>query len=213
MSDGTHGGWPLPSPAEEIAEARAGLGEDLVVRLAGVELLVLDCDGVLTDGALHFGPEGEVVKVFNAQDGLGLMMLRMAGVRRAVLTGRNSPMVARRCRELKFESIAMGRFDKAVALDEIVDSLGLTRASALMVGDDLLDLPALTAAAVAVTVPAAPAEVRAACDWTTRRCGGHGAVREVCDLLLKSRGAYARAIRDLAAHGPLVSTTPGKDLV
>lgn len=193
------GSWPLPSPDQERQEVLDAHGEQLAARLASIRLCVFDCDGILTDGSLLYGPDGEALKAFDARDGLGLMMLRTAGVARAVLTGRTSAMVARRCGDLRFEAIEMGRFDKLDALAEIWTATGLGAADTLYMGDDLLDLPTLGASALAVTVPDAPAEVAAACDLITSSRGGDGAVREVCDLLLKSRGVWAESVMTLAA--------------
>lgn len=193
--------WPLPDPDAERAEVAAQVGDALAVRLAAVRLLILDCDGIMTAGKLVYGADGETLKEFDARDGLGLMMLWAGGVARAVLTGRTSLMVERRCTELKFEAIRMGRFDKQQALEEIWAETGATAAETLYMGDDLLDLPTLVAAGVAVTVPGAPDEVRAVCDHVTTAAGGDGAVREVCDLLLKSRGGLAAAITALAGAG------------
>jgi 3-deoxy-D-manno-octulosonate 8-phosphate phosphatase (KDO 8-P phosphatase) len=193
--------WPLPDATTARQEVVARVGEELTARLEAVRLVVLDCDGVLTGGQLLYGPDGEALKAFDARDGLGLMMLWQAGVARAVLTGRTSEMVARRCRDLRFEAIAMGRFDKQEALEEIWRATGTRPDGTLFMGDDLLDLPTLTAAAVAVTVPHAPPEVAAVCDLVTAAPGGSGAVREVCDLLLKARGQHAVAIQALAAGG------------
>lgn len=198
MSDGLG----LPDAAAERREVERRLGAALAARLAAVSLVVLDCDGILTDGSLLYGPEGEALKIFDARDGLGLMMLRQAGVARAVLTGRRSPMVARRCADLGFESVKMARFDKLAALREIQAETRAGDRQTLCMGDDLLDLPILAAAALAATVPEAPAAVRGACALVTRRPGGRGAVREVCDLLLKARGAYAEAIAGLITDGP-----------
>ena len=191
--------WPLPDAETARREVMERVGADLAERLARIDLVVLDCDGILTTGRLLYGPDGEALKEFDARDGLGLMMLRAAGVARAVLTGRTSPMVARRCGDLRFEAIKMGRFDKIEALAEIWRETGVAANRSLYMGDDLLDLPALSAAGVAVTVPGAPVEVRQACDLTTEAAGGLGAVREVCDLVLKARGAHADAIITLVA--------------
>ncbi len=201
MSDRTPPGWPLPDAAAARQEVVARVGAELAARLAAVRLVVLDCDGILTEGQLLYGPDGEALKAFDARDGLGLMMLWQSGIARAVLTGRTSEMVARRCRDLRFEAIEMGRFDKRDALEAIWQVTGVDAAGTLFMGDDLLDLPTLTAAAVAVTVPHAPPEVAAASDLVTTAPGGRGAVREVCDLLLKARGQHAAAIQALAAGG------------
>jgi 3-deoxy-D-manno-octulosonate 8-phosphate phosphatase (KDO 8-P phosphatase) len=194
--------WPLKSAQTYRDEARALVGDPLLARLERVRLLVLDCDGILTSGVLLYGPDGEALKDFHARDGLGLMMLRQGGVKRAVITGRESAMVERRCRDLRFEAILLGRFEKSAALDEVLAATGCVAADALVMGDDLLDLPPMTRAGLAVTVPGAPEEVRAASAWVTRAEGGRGAVREVCDLVLKSQGRFGEAIRSLAAAGP-----------
>ncbi len=183
-------------------EVRALVGDALLARLARVRLLVMDCDGILTSGALFYDAAGEALKDFHARDGLGLMMLRKAGIARAVITGRESAMVARRCGDLRFEAILMGRFDKMTALDEVLAATGCDLADTLYMGDDLLDLPPMTRAGLAVTVPGAPDEIGAASAWVTRAGGGRGAVREVCDLVLKSQGRYATAIEALIAAGP-----------
>ncbi|MBD3221353.1 HAD hydrolase family protein [bacterium] len=195
------GRWPLPDAETARCEVIEKVGDGLCRRLARIELCVFDCDGILTPANLFYGADGEALKEFNARDGLGLMMLRAARVARAVLTGRTSAMVERRCRDLRFEAIQMGRFDKIEALEEIWRATGTTADVTLYMGDDLLDLPALAAAALAITVPGAPDEVQDVCDWTTGATGGEGAVREVCDLVLKARGAHADAIRALAAGG------------
>jgi len=191
----------LPGAETGRLEVQSRVGRDLAARLAAIELLVVDCDGIMTDGGLYYGAEGEALKVFDARDGLGLMLLRAGGIARAVLTGRDSPMVARRCRDLRFEAIKLARFDKLAALGEIWTETGRTAAETLYMGDDLLDLPALQAAAVAVTVPGAPPEVQAASHLVTRAGGGRGAVREVCDLLLMARGGLAAALDHLIAAG------------
>ncbi len=116
--------WPPRSDAAYRAEAEARLGADLADRFAAVDLLVLDVDGVLTDGVMYYGAEGEQLKGFHSHDGLGLALARLAGLKRAVLTGRDSAIVARRCAELRFDTVKLGRFDKGTALDEILAETG-----------------------------------------------------------------------------------------
>lgn len=190
--------WPPRSDAAYRREAEAVLGAALADRFAAVELLVLDADGVLTDGTMVYGPRGEALKAFHSHDGLGLVMARVAGLRRAVLTGRDSAIVARRCAELRFDAVKLGRFDKLAALAEILQETGCAADRALYVGDDLIDLPAMDAVGLAVAVPAAPAEVRERSAWVTGAAGGRGAVREVTDLLLKASGRYGLALVRLA---------------
>lgn len=187
--------WPPRSGDDFRQEAVVRLGENLADRFAQIRLLVFDADGVLTPGNLIYGPRGEAYKEFHAHDGFGLVLARAAGLKRAVLTGRNSTIVERRTTELRFDSIKLGRFDKLVALHEILVETGVAAAATLYVGDDLIDLPAMFEAGVAVAVPGAPAEVREHCDYVTTLAGGAGAVREVCDLVLKSAGIFGDALR------------------
>jgi len=159
--------------------------------------MVFDCDGVLTPGNLVYGPEGEVLKEFHSHDGLGLVIARIAGLKRAVLTGRNSTIVERRCTELRFDSIKLGRFDKCQALQEIWRETGCGPDNTLYMGDDLIDLPAMHQVFLAVTVPDAPTEVAEWCRYQTLATGGLGAVREVTDLVLKATGLYTVALERL----------------
>ena len=190
--------WPPSSDQQFRQEAEAQVGAALSARLAGIELLVFDADGVLTTGAMIYGPDGEAFKAFHSHDGLGLVMARIAGLKLAVLTGRDSAIVARRCAELRFDVVKLGRFDKLAALAEILAETGCAAERTLYMGDDLIDLPALRAVGLAVGVPAAPAEVGRECALVTTAGGGCGAVREVTDLVLKASGRYGLALERLA---------------
>lgn len=189
--------WPPHSNSDYRQEAVVRLGEELADRLAKVRLVVFDADGVLTPGNLVYGPEGEALKEFHSHDGLGLVMARMVGLKRAVLTGRNSEIVGRRCTELRFDVIKLGRFDKVVALQEILAETECKAEETLYMGDDLIDLPAMMAVGVPVAVPAAPMEVREQSCYVTEIQGGQGAVREILDLVLKSAGLFALALERL----------------
>jgi 3-deoxy-D-manno-octulosonate 8-phosphate phosphatase (KDO 8-P phosphatase) len=157
-----------------------------------IRLLVLDVDGVLTDGRLYFGPRGEALKVFDVRDGLGLVQLQRTGVSVAVISGRRSVMVTARCRELGVRHVQQGVSDKLAALVRLCARLKLTPASCACVGDDLPDVPLMRAAALSFAVADAHHEVRRAADVVTRRPGGRGAVREVCDHLLALHARRAR---------------------
>ena len=124
-------------------------------------------------------------------------MARMAGLKRAVLTGRNSEIVSRRCTELRFDSIKLGRFDKVSALEEILNETGCCAQETLYMGDDLIDLPAMHQVLVSIGVPNAPLEIMDFVDHVSTAAGGHGAVREITDLVLKSSGLYSTAITRL----------------
>jgi 3-deoxy-D-manno-octulosonate 8-phosphate phosphatase (KDO 8-P phosphatase) len=149
-----------------------------------IRLLVLDVDGVLTDGRLYFGPRGEALKVFHVRDGHGIVQLRRAGLEVAVISGRRSPMVAMRCRELGVRHVHQGSADKLAVLIRLCRRLRLTPAACACVGDDLPDLPLMQAVALSFAVADAHPDVRRAADHVTRLPGGSGAVREVCDRLL-----------------------------
>lgn len=160
-------------------------------RPADIQALVCDVDGVLTRGDLIYGPDGGEWKVFNVQDGHGLVLARAAGLRVAWLTARRSDLVRRRARELKIDLLVDGQRDKAAGLARIARQLGVPASAICYVGDDLLDLGALAAAGLPVAVANAVAEVKAAAAWTTTRCGGEGAIREVVERLLRAAGKWA----------------------
>ena len=191
------GHWPPHSGSDYRQEAVIRLGEELADRFSRVRLLVFDADGVLTPGNLVYGPDGEALKEFHSHDGLGLVLARLGGLKLAVITGRDSAIVRRRCTELRFDCIKLGRFDKFEALGEVLDETGCEPENALYMGDDLIDLPAMFHVGVPTAVPAAPSEVREHCAWVSTAPGGAGAVRELVDLVLKSAGLYGQALERL----------------
>ena len=155
--------------------------------LSGIEMLVLDVDGVLTDGRLYFGARGETLKVFHARDGHGLKLLQASGVEVAVISGRRSAAVTARMRELKVKSVMQGCADKVAALFSLTRRLGIAPLACACMGDDTPDLPMMSAVGFA----AAPADAHplalSAAHWVSRAPGGHGAVRELADALLRAR--------------------------
>jgi 3-deoxy-D-manno-octulosonate 8-phosphate phosphatase (KDO 8-P phosphatase) len=157
-----------------------------------IRLLVLDVDGVLTDGRLYFGPRGEALKAFHVRDGVGIRELQRAGLEIAVISGRRSPMVAARCRELGVRHVVQGVGDKLAALTRLCVRLKLTPAACACVGDDLPDVPLMRVAALSFAVADAHRAARRAADVVTRLPGGRGAVREVCDHLLALNAGKAR---------------------
>jgi 3-deoxy-D-manno-octulosonate 8-phosphate phosphatase (KDO 8-P phosphatase) len=168
--------------------------EALRARLAAVRALALDVDGVLTDGSLTYGPEGETAKTFHVRDGLGIKLLMREGIAVAVITARRSPMLSRRMAELGVAHVLDGREDKGVALRELAASLGVAADAIAFAGDDVLDLPAMRAAGVGIAVADAHPMVREEAAWVTRERGGHGAVREICDAILEARGRLRAAV-------------------
>jgi 3-deoxy-D-manno-octulosonate 8-phosphate phosphatase (KDO 8-P phosphatase) len=150
-----------------------------------IRLFVLDVDGVLTDGRLWFGPRGEIMKAFHVRDGHGLKTLRERGVELAIISGRRSAAVRRRCRELGIRIVVEGAEDKAAAFAALLLRTGLTAADCACIGDDSPDVPVMRRAGVAFAPADAHARARAAADVVTRLPGGRGAVREACDWLVR----------------------------
>jgi len=159
-------------------------------RAARIRLLVLDVDGVLTDGGLYYGADGESVKRFSVQDGLAMVAARRAGLGLAVVSGRASAAVERRLSELGVSEIHQGVGDKSAILDDLMSRLALRSAQVAAMGDDLPDLPLLRRVGVALAPRNAVPEVRKAAHWVAGRNGGEGAVREAIELLLRARKAW-----------------------
>lgn len=164
------------------------ISPELLRKASDVRLLALDVDGVLTDGHLWFGNSGEEMKAFDIQDGLGVKLLQRGGISVALITGRQSELVARRARELGIEQVIQGREDKRIALAELCQQLGLQPAQAAYMGDDLPDLGAIRTAGLGLAPANAHDLVAVHADYQTRRSGGGGAVREACELILRAQG-------------------------
>jgi len=173
------------------------LPPELRTRAANVRLLVLDADGVLTDGRLYYGEAGEVLKAFHARDGLGLRLLRNEGVQLAVISGRAAPALARRLAELRVHHVLLGRDDKRAALDECLSMAKVSADETAFVGDDVIDLLGMRAVGMSIAVADAHWQVRREAAWVTQLPGGQGAVREVADALLAARGRLDAAIEEL----------------
>ncbi|MCD8536964.1 MAG: HAD hydrolase family protein [Burkholderiaceae bacterium] len=181
---------PLPvHPAEALVLAK--LPETVVERAAQIRLMIFDVDGVLTDGGLWYGEQGEALKHFHVLDGHGLKMLDASGVGVAIITARDGPIVAWRCAELGIGHVRQGVRDKAKALSELAQEFGVSKEAVGYMGDDVIDLPAMQQAGLAVTVPNAPAYMSQSAHWTTNRSGGQGAVRECCDVILAAQRKLA----------------------
>ena len=160
-------------------------------RARAVRMIVFDVDGVLTDGSLFYDDQGEEYKAFNSRDGHGIKMLRASGVDSGIITGRTSRVVLHRCRNLGIENIFQGAEDKLEALHKLLAATGLGAGQIAYMGDDVVDLPVLRRAGLAITVPDAPDEVKARCQWVTRAGAGRGAVREACELIMRAQGTWA----------------------
>ena len=170
----------------------------IAMRARAIRLLTCDVDGVLTDGRLYYGDDGREMKAFSSLDGVGLKMLARAGITVAWITGSNAPSVAHRARALGVTRLVQGAEDKLAPWEALLDELGLPTAACAHIGDDLPDLPLLVRCGLGVSVPHAPAAVRDRAHYVTRREGGAGAVREVCELILAAQDALEP---QLAAFG------------
>lgn len=168
---------------------------------AKIKLLALDVDGVLTDGSLNIGAEGELFKAFNARDGLGLSCLLRSGVRVAIITGRKSGIIHRRAEELGITELYEGIKDKKKILADLAEAGGLEQEEIAYMGDDLNDLPALLYAGLACAPADAAPEVILASSFVAANSGGHGAVREAAELILKAQGKWNEIVNAYMKQG------------
>jgi len=165
-----------------------------VERAARVKLMIFDVDGVLTDGSLHYGADGEALKTFNVYDGLGIKLLQESGVQTAIISARVSPQVVKRAADLGIGFLHQGGHDKLTPFNALLEKTGLTAEQVGFIGDDIVDLPILTRVGFAVAVQGGRKEVLERAHHTTVAQGGRGAVREVCELLLHAQGTYERVL-------------------
>jgi len=170
--------------------------EELQEIAKDIKLLILDVDGVLTDGSIILDNEGNELKIFNVRDGHGIKMLVKAGVGIALITGRHSKVVERRARELGITEVYQRCHIKTVAFDHIIEKYGLTEKEVAYVGDDIVDIPIFKRVGIPVAVKDAADEARDYAALVTRHPGGRGAVREVCDFLLKAKGLWESVTKE-----------------
>lgn len=164
-----------------------GMDAALKERASKIRMLVLDVDGVLTDGKLYFDHAGNEMKAFNTRDGMGMKALQKVGIEVAVITGRKSEAVAYRMSQLGIEHVYQGREDKLDAFLNLLEITGLDAHQVCFAGDDWIDLPVLMRVGLAVSVADAEDRVKQQAHWITRQNGGHGAVREICNLILTAQ--------------------------
>jgi len=173
--------------------------EELWARAAAVKLLVFDVDGVLTDGGLIYGPDGEVAKRFDVKDGHGLVLARLAGLPAAILTARVSRIVATRGKELGLCAVEQGHKDKRKGLLALLAQQGVAPEACAYMGDDVNDLPAMALVGLPACPSDAAAEVRQASRFVAQRPGGHGAARELAELCLKASGRWEAALAHMVS--------------
>lgn len=167
-----------------------------------IRLIVLDVDGVLTDGTLYYGPEGEAMKGFSARDGMGISLARLGGLKTAVLTGRRSPMVERRTAELHMDYVLQGVGDKLPRLQQLCQETGFSLSDIAYMGDDLNDVEVIRQAGLGAAPADGCQEARQAAAFIASCGGGRGAVRELVEYILKEQGRWQGLLQKYKAAGP-----------
>jgi len=168
----------------------ADIDPEIVTRATRVTALVLDVDGVLTDGRIIYDEFGDELKFFDVQDGAGLALWHLAGFRSAIITARKSRLIKRRAKEMKVDFVVQKALRKLPPYEKFLAKYRLSEAQVCAIGDDIMELPILRRAGLAVAVPNAVDEVKAASHYTASRLGGRGAIREVVELVLKAKGLW-----------------------
>ena len=171
-----------------------GVPDDVVQRASRVSVLLLDVDGVLTDGRIVYAEHGDELKFFNVQDGAGMVFWNRMGLQSAIITSRKSRLVKRRAKELRVDFLVQGALMKLPPYERLLKRWRISDEEVCAIGDDLMELPLLRRVGLAVCVPRAVEEVKLCSHYVTTRPGGRGAVREVVDLILKARGLWDQTI-------------------
>lgn len=169
------------------------LSASLIKKIKAVKLLILDVDGVMTDGRIIYDDDGKEIKIFDVKDGHGIKLLMRAGIDVAIITARESRVVLHRAKNLGIDIVYQKAMDKVEAFNEILQKKQLSEKEVAYVGDELVDIPLLRKVGFAVAVKDAVAEVKKYVDFVTEKNGGHGAVREICELILKTQGRWGEA--------------------
>lgn len=167
---------------------------ELTQRCRDLQLLLLDVDGVLSDGRLYYNDQGQELKSFNTLDGHGIKMLQSSGVKVGIITGRKSHIVSQRAANLGIDLLIQGREDKFLAMQELLQDFRCDAEHIAFMGDDWPDLLVMTKVALALSVPNAHPEVKARAHWVSSCNGGQGAVREACDMIMKAQNTYLSAL-------------------
>jgi len=162
----------------------------LVDKAKKIRLVISDVDGVLTSGTLFYGPNGSEIKDFNVHDGVGMKLLQQSGVHLAIITAKQSKAVALRMQDLHIEYVYQAQLDKLIAYEDLKQKLGINDAEIAYIADDLPDLPLLLRVGLPVSVPNAPKIIHEHVALVTRAHGGKGAMRELCDIIMKAQGTY-----------------------
>ena len=175
--------------------ASIGLPQEVVQRASRVSVLLLDVDGVLTDGRIVYADYGDELKFFDVQDGAGLVFWNRVGLKSAVITARTSRLLKRRAKEMRIDFLAQGRLLKLPTYETLLKRFRVQDEQVCAIGDDLMEVPILRRAGLAVAVPNAVEEVKRVSHYVTQRSGGRGAVREVIDLILRAKGLWDQILQ------------------
>jgi 3-deoxy-D-manno-octulosonate 8-phosphate phosphatase (KDO 8-P phosphatase) len=162
--------------------------QDIMEKAAAIRLVIFDVDGVLTDGSLFLGDDGQEYKAFNSRDGHGMKMLQASGVDIGIITGRTSQVVKYRMDSLGIKHVYQGQQDKLPAFEALLNKLSISTEQVAYVGDDVVDLPILIRAGLAIAVQDAHPMVKQHCHWITPNPGGRAAARDVCELIMQAQG-------------------------
>lgn len=166
-------------------------------KLQQIKMILFDVDGVLCSGDISYLDNGAEIKTFDVQDGMGITLARLAGLKTGIITGRKSEAIERRAEELKIDVLKQGSFNKLDPYSEVKEEFGFDDKEICYIGDDLLDMPILNLVGFSVSVPNAREEVKAICDYVTVSKGGRGAVREIIDLILKRQSKFDQLVESL----------------
>jgi 3-deoxy-D-manno-octulosonate 8-phosphate phosphatase (KDO 8-P phosphatase) len=169
---------------------------EILEKAKKIRLVIFDVDGVLTDGCLHLGPQGEEHKIFHIHDGLGIKLLQQTGVKVGIITSRRSQVVEQRMAYLGIQYVYQGIADKQPVFNELINQLKLDVTEVAYVGDDLPDLPLIRRAGLGIAVANARPIVKQHAAWHTQTCGGQGAAREVCELIMQAQGTLEPALQN-----------------
>jgi len=162
--------------------------QDILERAKQIKLIIFDVDGVLTDGRLYYSDDGQETKAFHSRDGHGMKLLKQTGVEVGIITGRTSKLVSHRMTNLGIEHVYQGKLEKLPVFLELIEKLGVTADQCAYVGDDVVDLPIMRRVGLAVAVQDAHPWVKRHAHWQTPSCGGGGAARDICELIMEAQG-------------------------
>ncbi len=166
------------------------MNPSLIEKAKHIQLMIFDVDGIMTNGGITYTEQGDEIKTFHVRDGFGVQMLHEVGIITAIITGRCSPIVERRAKELGITHVYQNQPNKQAAFDTLKNQCQVPPSAIAYMGDDLIDIPLIKQSGLGITVPEAPSQVIEAADWITKKSGGAGAVREACEALIQAQNQW-----------------------